>query len=586
MMFLPTSTGEMKKLGWKDLDVVLVTGDAYIDSPFIGVAVIGKILVDAGFRVGIIPQPDLNTGRDISRLGQPRLFWGVTAGCMDSMVANYTATGKPRRKDDLTSGGINRRRPDLAVVVYSNLIRRHFKNTCPIVIGGIEASLRRISHYDYIQNKIRRSILFDSRADILVYGMGEKTVLEISERISHRRPLNNIPGTCTIETDMPGGGYIQLPDHQMVVRNKEAFRQMFLLFLQNSDPVTARGLFQKQDTRYLVQHPPRKPLSPDELDRVYEIPFERDVHPCHRKEGSVSGIETIRFSVTTHRGCFGQCDFCGISLHQGRAVVSRSPDSIVREVQSLTRHPRFKGIIHDVGGPTANMYGMECKKMAVRGSCQDKRCLFPVVCERLTACHDRHIDLLRRLTSLPEIRRVFISSGIRHDLVIHDRKFGEKWLKNLINHHVSGQIKLAPEHCSDHILELMGKPGIKVFQAFKEKYDRINRLSGKKQFLSCYFIAAYPGCSLEDMQAARKFAQKVLKFYPEQVQIFTPTPSTPATAMYYTQTDLNGKNLFVEKRTAGKQAQKNALIRKASKKPLKPFSCNRSPCLRREHKNH
>lgn len=567
-MFLPTTREEMSRLGWPELDVILVTGDAYIDSPFIGVALIGKALLNAGFRVGVIGQPDTDSGRDISRLGEPSLFWGVSAGCMDSMVANYTATKKPRRRDDLTAGGVNNRRPDMAVIVYCNIIRRYFKRTRPIVIGGIEAGLRRISHYDYWKNKVRRSILFDARADILVYGMGETTVCDIAERLKNKQPADDLRGTCVIQSEPPEG-YVELPGHTDAAKDKAAFHRMFRLFYENNDPFTAKGLFQKQDTRYLVQNPPGMPMRPEELDRIYEMDFERDVHPRHENQGRVPGIETFRFAITTHRGCFGQCNFCGISAHQGRAVVSRSPASLIREAETLTRHLKFKGIIHDVGGPTANMYGMSCGRMRGRGVCDGRRCLTPAICPKLGVNHARQIDLLKRIRELPNVRKVFIGSGIRHDLVVRDKKHGEAWLENVIRHHVSGQLKLAPEHCSKRVLKLMGKPGIEAFETFKQKYDRINKRLGKKQFLSCYFIAAYPGCATDDMREAQRFARQTLKFRPEQVQIFTPAPSTPATMMYYTETDLNGTPLFVEKGMKGKEAQKRVLTGSGSGKNRK-----------------
>jgi len=560
-MFLPTTQDELKKLGWKSLDVILVTGDAYVDSPYIGVAVIGNVLLNAGYTVGIIAQPDMSGDADIRRLGEPNLFWGITAGCMDSMIANHTPMNRPRRQDDLTAGGRNTRRPDMAVIAYANLVRKYFKKTRPIVIGGIEASLRRVSHYDFRSNSIRRSILFDARADILVYGMGERAILEVAERIRDGRSVADVRGICYIAGEKRDG-YLELPSHAEAAGNADRFRDMFQVFYDNNDPITAKGLYQKQDTRYLVQNPPQPPLSPAELDRVHELDYERNVHPHDASQGEVRALATIRFAITTHRGCFGECNFCSISVHQGRAVVSRSEASILREAALLTTHSSFKGYINDVGGPTANMYGMACGRMKTRGACRDRRCLLPAVCEKMAAGHGRQISLLERLRQIPRIKKVFIGSGIRHDLVLADRAHGRQYLEAIIRHHISGQMKLAPEHSEDHILALMGKPSIASFREFKQLFDRINIRLGKKQFLTAYLMAAYPGCTRDDMTRLSRFTQKILGFRPRQVQIFTPSPSTWATLMYYTEKSPDsGKPLFVEKDGRRKEMQKQLLLK-------------------------
>ncbi len=360
-MFIPTSKDEMDILGWKQPDVILVTGDTYVDSPFIGVAVIGKVLLDAGYRVGIIAQPDINCDRDICRLGEPRLFWGITSGCMDSMISNYTSLNKRRRQDDLTGGGLNNRRPDLAIIAYANLVRRYFKKTRPIVIGGMEASLRRISHYHYATDSIRRSILFDAKADILVYGMGERTILELADRIRLHRAFTDVRGICYASVEKKEG-YIELPSHADVEALPEIFSNMFKVFYQNNDPITAKGMCQKQDTRYLIHNPPQIPLSTAELDHIHELDYERDVHPYYASWGPVRALETIRFSLITHRGCYGECHFCAISVHEGRRVTDRSEASVLKEASILTDHPKFKGIIYYAGGPTANMFGIECER--------------------------------------------------------------------------------------------------------------------------------------------------------------------------------------------------------------------------------
>ncbi|MDP2643768.1 MAG: YgiQ family radical SAM protein [Desulfobacterales bacterium] len=563
-MFIPATKDELQALGWKSLDVVLVTGDTYVDSPYIGVAVIGKVLLDAGYRVGIIAQPDIAGPGDIGRLGEPDLFWGITSGCMDSMISNYTATGKKRRRDDLTGGGVNNRRPDLAVIAYSNLIRRYFKNTRPIVLGGMEASLRRISHYHHMSDSIRRSILFDARADILVYGMGEQTILELAERIRDKRPVQDVRGICYIAADKKQG-YIELPSHGQAAADPGAFTRMFKAFYRNNDPENAKGLCQRQDSRYLIHNPPRPPMTSGQLDHIHELGYERQVHPYYASLGPVRALETIRFSLTTHRGCFGECRFCAISVHQGRAVISRSETSILKEAARLTAHPEFKGTIQDVGGPTANMYGMDCGRKDKTGAC-GRSCLAPAVCENLAVDHGRQIALLKELRDLTGVKNVFIGSGIRHDLVLLDAARGLEYLEDIIARHISGQLKLAPEHSEDEILDLMGKPAIDGFIEFKRRFETINRRLQKKQFLTCYFMAAYPGCTFEHMARLNRFAREVLKFRPRQIQIFTPSPSTPATLMYYTEKSYRtGKTLFVEKNARRKAQQKNLLLAGPSK---------------------
>jgi uncharacterized radical SAM protein YgiQ len=560
-MFIPTSKEELDMLGWKQLDIILVTGDTYVDSPFIGVSVIGKVLLDAGYRVGIIAQPDVISGRDICRLGEPRLFWGITSGCMDSMISNYTSLNKWRRQDDLTGGGLNNRRPDLAVIAYTNLVRRFFKKTRPIVIGGIEASLRRISHYHYATDSVRRSILFDAKADILVYGMGERTILELANRIRRNHTIKDVRGICYASPEKTEG-YIELPTHADVAANPGLFISMFKTFYQNNDWITAKGMCQKQDSRYLIHNPPQAPLSTSELDHVHELDYMRDVHSYYASWGLVRALETIRFSLITHRGCYGECHFCSISVHEGRTVTSRSEVSIIKEASVLTHHPGFKGTIYYAGGPTANMFGIECDRKKKRGACRNKHCLTPVVCEKLEVNHGPQIALLKRLRVLPKVKKVSIGSGIRHDLVLADQTYGIKYLEQIIKYHVSGQLKLAPEHSEDHVLDLMGKPRIGGFIEFKRLFEKINLRLKKKQFLTCYFIAAYPGCTLKDMERLRLFSRNYLKFRPRQVQIFTPSPSTTATMMYLTERSYdNSKPLFVEKNNREKKKQKDLILK-------------------------
>jgi len=463
-MFIPATVEEVNALGWESLDIILITGDAYIDSSYIGVSVIGHVLINAGYKVAIIAQPDINSPADITRFGEPNLFWGVTSGAVDSMVSNYTASKKPRKQDDLTPGAENTKRPDRALVVYTGLIRRFFKNTKPIVIGGIEASLRRISHYDYWSDSIKRSVLFDSKADILVYGMGEKTILEIAESLKNGGNCNKIKGLCYItNTLLPETSqFIQLPPYEKCVENKKTFQDTFVTFYNNSDASSAKGLIQKHGDRFLIHNPPQDSLSTKELDLVYNLPYERDAHPYYKNMGEIRALDTIRFSITTHRGCYGECNFCAIAVHQGRKVVSRSEISIIKEAKEISTNPAFRGIIFDVGGPTANMYGIECEKKIKSGSCKNKRCLFPSPCESLKPNHKRQIELLQKIKELTRIKKAFVASGVRYDLVFADETNGELYLENLVANHISGQMKVAPEHSEDSVLKIMGKPSKKT----------------------------------------------------------------------------------------------------------------------------
>jgi uncharacterized radical SAM protein YgiQ len=558
-MFLPTTRNELKDLGWDSLDVILVTGDAYIDSPHIGVAVVGKALQKAGFRTGIIAQPDIRSSVDILRLGEPSLFWGITAGSIDSMVANYTPLKKKRKSDDYTPGGMNTRRPDRALIVYANLIRQYSTTKKPIVLGGIEASLRRIAHYDFCSDSIRRSILFDAKADMLVYGMGEYPAVELASRMSTGGDLRDMRGICSIAKEKPKG-YVELPSFEEVSTDREAFTEMFHTFFRNNDPVSGTGLCQRHGERYLVQNPPWPTLTEQELDAVYDMDFEREIHPYYRAQGEVKALETIRFSITTHRGCFGQCNFCSICAHEGAGIISRSEASIAREAQRLTTHPKFKGYIQDVGGPTANMYGYACPRKSRKGTCSHRRCLYPDICPHLHVSHERQTSLLRKLRSIPGIKKAFVSSGIRYDLVCADKKYGMPYLEELVEHHLSGQMKVAPEHVVQGVLEKMAKADISSLPCFRDAFFTLTRQKNKKQFLTYYFIAAHPGCTEADMIRLKSFIKKHLKLTPEQVQIYTPTPSTYSSLMYYTERDpFTGGKIFVEKYAKGKKRQKDII---------------------------
>ena len=568
MGFLPVTKEEMSALGWIRADIILVSGDAYVDSPYSGVAVIGQTLTKAGFRVAVLSQPDVGDPEAFRKLGEPALFWGVSPGCVDSMVANYTASGKRRRQDDFTPGGENNRRPDRAAIIYSNAIRAAFKPAKPILLGGVEASLRRISHYDFWSDKVRRPIVCDAKADALSYGMGERAVLAFAEAIKAGRDWRTIPGLCYMagEKDfVPPEGAVELPSYAEVSvptsDGKKAFTKAFQLFSANQDPVTAKCLFQKVDNRYLVHNPPSPPLESDELDAVHDIKWMLDAPPSIRRQGAIRALDTIRFGVTTHRGCYGECRFCAIAVHQGRRIVSRSPESIIGEVRGFLKHPRFKGTVSDVGGPTANMYGFDCPKKAEKGACGNKACLFPSVCPSLKVDHLPQIKLLGSLRSIPGVKHVFVASGIRPDLVAADRACGDRYIDEIAKHHVSGQLKLAPEHVVTRVLEFMGKPGVESLLKFKRKFEAANRRFGKKQFLTYYFIAAHPGCTEADMRELKRFATRELKLNPEQVQIFTPTPLTAATCMYYTGVDpVSGQSAYVARGLGEKTRQKNMLV--------------------------
>ncbi len=563
MSFLPATKDELIKLGINRPDVIIVTGDTYIDSPFIGAALIGRFLESKGFTVAIIAQPDVNGPDDITRLGEPNLFWGVTGGSLDSMVANYTPLKKKRRADDLTPGGVNNKRPDRAVIAYSNLIRRYFKNTRPIILGGIEASLRRLTHYDFWSDSLRRPILFDSKADLLVYGMGETAIADIARRLKENRAdYIYTRGVCYISKS-PAAGYIQLPSYEECVSDKYKFIDMFNAFYTNNDSLTAKGLCQKTGGRFLIHNPPAPALTSGELDEIYGLNYCRKQHPYYQKIGVVNARDTIDFSITTHRGCYGECNFCAITVHQGRTVISRSIESITSEAEKITKLDNFKGYITDVGGATANMYGIECEKKIKSGACKDKRCLFPQACGSLHINHQKQISLLKKLRKIKGIKKVFVASGIRCDMVINDDKHGREYIGEIANCHVSGQLKLAPEHTDGAVLELMGKPGLSSLIKFKRLFDNAGKKAGKTQFLTYYLIAAHPGCADKDMLEMKKFISKQLKIKPEQVQIFTPTPSTYSTLMYYSGVNpFTNKPVFVEKRDSAKTRQKKIITGK------------------------
>ena len=561
--FLVTTRAEMDNRGWKQLDVVLISGDAYIDSPFIGTAVVGRMLEKMGYKVGVIGQPDIESADDIGRLGEPRLFWGVSGGSIDSMVSNYTATKKFRNSDDYTPGGINDKRPDRAVLVYSNLSRRFYKNTVPIVLGGIEASLRRVTHYDYWSNKLRKPILFDSKADILVYGMGEIALKDLVTALDQGKDYRDVRGICYVAKE-PVEEFVQVASHAECLEDKNLFMDLFDSFYDNNDPISAKGLCQKVDTRYSIQNPPCDYLDESEMDGVSALPFTRELHPYHQPQGKVKCLETIKFSIMTHQGCWGECNFCAIGVHQGRTIRTRSEESIVKEAKEFTTYKDFKGIISDLGGPTANMYGYECKKKLKLGTCDHQRCVDSRhLCSSMRVDHSRMLGMMKQVREIPGIRKAFVASGVRYDLITEDKKHGYEYLKEMVKYHISGQMKVAPEHTEQHVLDLMGKPGKQTLVDFKKLYDKLNREEGKNQFLTYYLIAAHPGCEEKDMHELKRFTSEELKMNPEQAQVFIPTPGTYSAVMYYTELDpVSRKKIFVEKDIRRKEKQKEIVVKK------------------------
>ena len=553
-MFVPTTPEEVRARGWDALDVILVSGDTYTDNAYNGTALIGHWLMDRGLRVGIIAQPDVSSGEDISRLGQPELFWSVSAGCVDSMVANYTPTRKFRKEDDFTPGGVNDRRPDRATIAYTNLIKKHAKGR-PIFLAGIEASLRRVAHYDFWSDSVRRSVLFDAKADGVIYGMAELATLEVARRMREGLDWRDVRGVCHASSGTPDG-YLEMPSFEDCRDDRDAFMRAFRMFRENSDPVTARNLVQRHGDRYLVHNRPQRPLTTPELDSLYGSDFEDAVHPFYAKDGRVRAMDTVRNSITTHRGCYGDCSFCSIAIHQGTTVVSRSEESIVSEAERIASRPGFNGVIQDLGGPTANMYGIECRIKETKGRCTDRRCLGSKPCPRLPIDHSRQMDLLRRISSIDGVRHVFVNSGIRYDMIVADRAHGQDYLDLIVADHVSGQMKVAPEHVSDDVLRLMGKPGRRTLEEFRGMFAQSVARCGRDEYLTYYFMAAHPGCTEDDMRELSSYCRNVLHIRPEQVQVFTPTPSSYSTAMYRTSKDIRGRDVRVERSIQKRQRQK------------------------------
>lgn len=533
-IFLPLNRKEMDKIGWDRPDFIMVTGDAYVDHPSFGAALIARLLEEEGFRVAILAQPDWKDSRSFKEFGRPRLAFLVTGGNMDSMVSNYTAARKPRKNDVYSPGGKTGRRPDRATIVYSAAIRQAFKKM-PLIIGGMEASLRRLAHYDYWSDKVRRSILLDSKADILVYGMGEHQILEIARRMDageRIKEIRDIRGTV-YRTDMKpeqDNSIILLPDYSEICKDKKAFARSFRTQYLNTDPFNGKTLVEPCGSEWVVQNPATFPLNEKEMDRLYELPFRREIHPFYQNEGEIKALEEVLFSLVSNRGCYGGCSFCALNFHQGRIISSRSRESLLKEAEILVSDNRFKGYIHDVGGPTANFRKPACSKQLKSGACPDKSCLSPEPCPALEVDHTEYLSILRALRAINGVKKVFVRSGIRYDYLLLDKD--ETFFHELVQHHISGQLKVAPEHISDRVLTIMGKPGRKVFDSFRNRFAQINKEEGKKQFLVPYLISSHPGSTLDDaVELAQYLRDSGLRA--DQVQDFIPTPGTLSTAMFY-----------------------------------------------------
>ena len=536
--FLPISKADMKARGWEQCDFVYIIGDAYVDHPSFGQAIISRVLEANGYKVGILSQPDWKNPQSITALGRPRLGFLVTGGNMDSMVNHYAVSKKRRKNDAFTPGGVMGKRPDYATVVYCNLIRRVYHDI-PIIIGGIEASLRRLAHYDYWSDKLKRSILLDSQADLLLYGMGERSIVEVAEALNsglQPRDITFVDGTVyrSTEPTVPVPHKV-LPSYEELCKNKRKYAESFYTQYCNTDPFSGKALVEPYGPKeFVVQNSPQKPLSQREMDRVYGLPYMRTYHPSYEKAGGVPAIEEVRFSLVSCRGCFGGCSFCALTFHQGRIIQTRSHESILAEARQMTWEPDFKGYIHDVGGPTANFRQPACKKQLKSGVCPTKQCLFPKPCKNLIADHRDYMKLLRELRNLPNVKKVFIRSGIRFDYMLADES--DVFFKELVRYHVSGQLKVAPEHVADAVLDKMGKPRRAVYDQFLENYKRLNEQYGLKQYVVPYLMSSHPGSTLKEAVTLAEYLRD-LGYMPEQVQDFYPTPSTLSTVMYYTGLD-------------------------------------------------
>ena len=559
--YLPVCREDMDRRGWDACDFVYVSGDAYVDHPSFGPAIISRLLEARGYKVGIIAQPDWKDPESIQILGKPRLGFLVSAGNMDSMVNHYSVSKKRRQQDSYTPGGVMGKRPDYATVVYCNLIRSVYKDAA-IIIGGIEASLRRLAHYDYWSNKLKRSILLDSQADLISYGMGEHSIVEIADALNSGidiKDITFIDGTVfkTRNLDIVYD-YKLLPDYQELKDDKRVYAQSFFVQYSNTDPVLGKRLVEPYNGKeFVVQNPPAKPLTQEEMDEVYALPYMRNYHPCYEAEGGIPAIREIKFSLISNRGCFGACSFCALTFHQGRIIQARSHESLVEEAKLLTEEPDFKGYIHDVGGPTANFRFPACEKQLTKGACPNRQCLFPEPCKNIRADHSDYISLLRKLRAIPKVKKVFIRSGIRFDYVLADKN--RAFLRELCEYHVSGQLKVAPEHVADAVLKRMGKPKNSVYMQFVKEYKEMNKKIGKEQYLVPYLMSSHPGSTLKEAVELAEYLRD-LGYMPEQVQDFYPTPSTLSTCMYYTGLDPRTMEEVYTPHNPHEKAMQRALI--------------------------
>ena len=553
--YLITTKAEMDARGWAELDFVIISGDAYVDHPSFAPTVIGRLLESHGYRVGIIAQPDWNDVNAFKVLGKPRLASLVTAGNLDSMLNKFTAAKKHRRDDGYSPGGESGRRPDRATVVYANRMREAFKGV-PIVIGGIEASLRRFAHYDYWSDTVRRSVLIDSKADVLIYGMGEKQIVALAEALDTDKlgkQLPTIKGICYVANEIPEGA-IECPSYEAISTDKDTFAKAFKIQFDEQDPYYGKAVAQGHGNRYVVQNSPALPLTQEEMDHVYSLPYTRKWHPMYDAAGGVPALAEVQFSITSHRGCFGSCSFCAITSHQGRIIQNRSHESIVEEAKRMTTMDGFKGYIHDVGGPTANFRHVACEKQLKVGACKGKTCAAPKACPQLNTNHDDYVSILRKVRNVKGVKKVFVRSGLRYDYVLDDNN--KDFVRELCEHHVSGQLKVAPEHVSEHVTTIMGKANKSYFLKFKSWFDEANRKLGKQQFLVPYFMSSHPGCTLEDAIELAEFLRDQ-NMTPEQVQDFIPTPGSLSTAMYYTGINpLTGEPVYVAKKGRDKAMQR------------------------------
>ena len=559
--FLPVSREDMEKRGWDQVDFAYIIGDAYVDHPSFGHAIISRLLESRGYRVGVISQPDWKDPKSVCVFGEPRLGFLVSSGNMDSMVNHYSVSKKRRKTDAYTPGGEMGKRPDHACVVYGNLIRQTYKNT-PVILGGIEASLRRLAHYDYWSDSLKRSILLDSGADIVSYGMGERSIVEIAEALDAGIPveeLTYIDGTVVRVKDRERIKDAEfLPSYEELKQDKKNYARSFYTQYINTDAFNGRRLAEPySDHLYVVQNPPSKPLSTVEMDDVYALPYVRTYHPSYEEKGGVPAVSEIRFSLISSRGCFGGCSFCALTFHQGRIVQVRSHESLLKEAETVTKEKDFKGYIHDVGGPTANFRHPSCKKQMEHGVCRNRQCLFPAPCKNLDADHSDYVSLLKKMRDIPGVKKVFIRSGIRFDYLLADRK--NEFLRELCEHHVSGQLKVAPEHVSDQVLALMGKPQNKVYEEFIRQFGKMNERLGKKQYLVPYLMSSHPGSTLKEAVKLAEYCRD-LGYMPEQVQDFYPTPSTLSTCMYYTGLDPRTMEPVYVPRNPHEKAMQRALI--------------------------